>query len=211
MSYEQRRAVVEEIKGVVRVIPQETLDYVPNLRNLKPDYVVHGDDWKSGVQIETRQQAIEALKEWGGQLVEPPYTTGISSTKLNASLREIGTTPEIRMGRLRRLLAAKPLVRALEAHNGLTGLIVETTAIEHEGGTREFDALWISSLTDSTAKGRPDIEVVSLTSRLATIEDILEVTTKLRNLKVFKTTTYVGDQEMLDIDAAPEPPEDDKP
>ncbi len=178
LSYEQRRAVVEEIKGVVRVIPQETLDYVPNLRNLKPDYVVHGDDWKSGVQMETRRQVVEALNEWGGQLVEPPYTPGISSTKLNESLREIGTTPEIRMGRLRRLLAAKPLVRALEAHNGLTGLIVETTVVEHEGGTREFDALWISSLTDSTAKGRPDIEYVSLTSRLATIEDILEVTTK---------------------------------
>ncbi len=178
LSYQQRRAVVEQIKGVAAVIPQETLDYIPNLRKLKPDYVIHGDDWKTGVQMETRRQVIEALKEWGGQLVEPPYTPGISSTKLNLSLQEIGTTPEIRMKRLRRMLAAKPLVRALEAHNGLTGLIVENTVVDRSGVSQEFDAVWVSSLTDSTAKGRPDIEYVSLTSRLATIEDILEVTTK---------------------------------
>jgi phosphoenolpyruvate phosphomutase len=178
LSFEQRKAVVEQIKGVVAVVPQETLDYVPNLKKLKPDFVVHGDDWKTGVQMETRRRVLEALEEWGGTLVEPPYTPGISSTQLNASLREIGTTPEVRMKRLRRLLAVKPLTRALEAHNGLTGLIVETTSIESDGVKKEFDALWVSSLTDSTAKGRPDIEYVSLTSRLATIEDILEVTTK---------------------------------
>jgi phosphoenolpyruvate phosphomutase len=178
LSFEQRKAVVEQIKGVVAVVPQETLDYVPNLKKLKPDFVVHGDDWKTGVQMETRRRVLEALDEWGGTLVEPPYTPGISSTQLNASLREIGTTPEVRMKRLRRLLAVKPLTRALEAHNGLTGLIVETTSIESDGVKKEFDALWVSSLTDSTAKGRPDIEYVSLTSRLATIEDILEVTTK---------------------------------
>lgn len=178
LSYEQRKAVVEQIKGVSLVIPQATLDYVPNLRKLKPDYVVHGDDWKTGVQMETRRLVIETLAEWGGELVEPSYTPGISSTKLNKSLQEIGTTPEIRMKRLRRLLAAKPLVRALEAHNGLTGLIVENSRVERQGVVEEFDAVWVSSLTDSTAKGRPDIEYVSLTSRLATIEDILEVTSK---------------------------------
>lgn len=178
LSFEQRKAVIEQIKGVVAVVPQETLDYVPNLKKMKPDYVVHGDDWKTGVQTETRRRVLEALDEWGGTLVEPPYTPGISSTQLNAGLREIGTTPEVRMKRLRRLLEIKPLTRALEAHNGLTGLIVEHTSTEQEGIIKEFDALWISSLTDSTAKGRPDIEYVSLTSRLATIEDILEVTTK---------------------------------
>lgn len=178
LAYEQRKAVVEQIRGVARVIPQETLDYVPNLRKLKPDFVVHGDDWKTGVQMETRRRVIETLQEWGGKLVEPPYTPGISSTALNAGLREIGTTPQIRMRRFRRLLAAKPMVRALEAHNGLTGLIVENTSVERDGARQEFDAVWVSSLTDSTAKGRPDIEYVSLTSRLATIEDILEVTTK---------------------------------
>ena len=128
--------------------------------------------------METRRLVIDTLAAWGGELVEPSYTPGISSTKLNMGLREIGTTPEIRMKRLRRLLAAKPLVRALEAHNGLTGLIVENTRVKRANVVEEFDAVWVSSLTDSTAKGRPDIEYVSLTSRLATIEDILEVTSK---------------------------------
>jgi len=178
LNYEQRKAVVEQIKGVHEVIPQTTLDYVPNLLKVRPNYVVHGDDWRTGVQAETRRRVIETLDTWGGQLIEPSYTPGISSTKLNQSLREIGTTPAIRLRRLRRLLAAKPLVRVLEAHNGLTGLIVETARIERDGMQQEFDAIWLSSLTDSTAKGRPDIEFVDLTSRTATIQDILEVTTK---------------------------------
>ena len=178
LSYEQRKIVIENIKGVNVVVPQETLNYVPNLRKLKPDFVVHGDDWKSGVQRETRQRVIDALKEWGGKLIEVPYTKGISSTKLNAKLKEIGTTPEMRMKRLRRLLQAKPLVRVLEAHNGLTGLIVENLAQQVDGVRHEFDAMWLSSLTDSTAKGKPDIELVDVTSRMRTIQDILEVTTK---------------------------------
>lgn len=178
MSYEERKAVVEEIRGVVKVVPQHTLDYVPNLQAMRPDFVVHGDDWKTGVQAQTRQRVIDALAEWGGQLVEPPYTAGISSTRLNASLREIGTTPEIRRKRLRRLLDALPVVRVLEAHNGLTGLIVEHTQVEHDGRTDEFDAIWIGSLTDSTAKGLPDIELVDVSSRTSTIEQVLEVTTK---------------------------------
>jgi phosphoenolpyruvate phosphomutase len=178
MSYEQRLEVIKELSGVEQVVPQETLDYVPNLRRLRPDFVVHGSDWQTGVQRGTRERVIETLAEWGGQLVEPEYTPGISSTQLNAAVKEIGTTPEIRLRRFRRLLEAKPIVRVLEAHNGLTGLLGERVAFEHEGMTREFDATWVSSLTDSTAKGRPDIEYVDLTSRLSTIEEILEVTTK---------------------------------
>lgn len=178
MSYEQRKVVVENLKGVDRVIPQETLDYVPNLRLLKPDYVVHGDDWKEGVQRETRQRVIDALAEWGGKLVEPSYTDGISSTKLIKAIREVGTTPDIRRLRLRRLLQAKPIVRVLEAHSGLSGLIIENCRVEKEGQRLEFDAMWLSSLTDSTLKGKPDIECVDLTSRLHNVNDILEVTTK---------------------------------
>lgn len=178
LNYEQRKAVVENIKGVSRVVPQETLDYGPNLRKYKPDYVVHGDDWRTGVQQETRQRVIDALAEWGGELIEVPYTPGISSTRLNQALKEIGTTPEIRMLKLRRLLDAKPLVRILEAHNGLTGLIVENTQISTDGCIREFDGMWLSSLTDSTAKGKPDIETVDVTSRMATINEVAEVTTK---------------------------------
>ncbi len=178
MSYEQRLAVVGQLRGVAEIVPQETLDYVPNLQRLRPDFVVHGDDWRTGPQQRVRQRVIEALQEWGGELVEPSYTSGISSTQLNEAVREIGTTPEIRLKRFRRLLSAKPTVRVIEAHNGLTGLIAEHTSVMRDGVNEEFDAMWISSLTDSTAKGRPDIEYVDVTSRAATIEQILEVTTK---------------------------------
>jgi phosphoenolpyruvate phosphomutase len=178
MSFEQRRVVAENLKGVCRVVAQEELDYIPNLRKYKPDYVVHGDDWKEGPQKQTRARVLEVLTEWGGQLVEPSYTAGISSTELIVRQREIGTTPGLRLAHLRRLLNAKPFVRVLEAHNGLSGLIAEKTRhISENGETRVFDAIWLSSLTDSTAKGKPDIEFVDSTSRSNTVADILEVTT----------------------------------
>ena len=178
MTYDQRKAVVENIKGVTAVIPQETLDYVENLEKVKPDFVVHGDDWKTGVQAQTRQRVIEALDGWGGKLVEVAYTEGISSTKLNESVKEVGTTPSVRLSRLRRLIDNKPIVRILEAHSGLTGLIIESTSAEHEGRKIEFDGMWSSSLTDSTARGKPDIEAVDISSRLQTINELFEVTTK---------------------------------
>jgi len=178
MNFEQRKQIVENLKGVDRVIPQETLDYVPNLKMLKPDYVVHGDDWKEGVQRETRQRVIDTLAEWGGKLIEPSYTEGISSTQIKKALLEVGTTPDIRRERLRRLLNAKDIIRVMEAHSGLSGLIIENCRVPVANGEREFDAMWLSSLTDSTCKGKPDIECVDLTSRLHTVNDILEVTTK---------------------------------
>lgn len=178
MSFEQRKMVAESLKDVSRVVPQETLDYVPNLRRYRPDFVVHGDDWQVGVQREIRQAVIDTLEEWGGELIEPTYSPGISSTALNVSVRELGTTPELRMKQLKRLLMAKPLVRVMEAHSGLSGLIVEKTRTLVDGRPLEFDAIWLSSLTDSTNKGKPDIEFVDLTSRVSTVSDILEITTK---------------------------------
>ncbi len=178
MTYEQRRAVVENLKGVERVVAQETLDYVPNLRALKPAFVVHGDDWQTGVQRETRQRVIDALAEWGGQLVEVPYTQGISSTQINEAVKQIGTTPSVRLSRLRRLIDSKPIVRILESHSGLAGLIAENARVERDGRMVEFDGMWSSSLTDSTSRGKPDIEAVDISSRLQTINDIFEVTTK---------------------------------
>ena len=178
MTFEQRKVIIENIKGVKEVIPQTTLSYEPNLRLIKPDFVVHGDDWTEGIQQKIRQRVIEILAEWGGKLIEVPYTKGISSTQLYANLKEIGTTPEIRLKRLKRLIAAKPIVRILESHSGLTGLICENIAININGKNEEFDGMWSSSLTDSTSKGKPDIEAVDLTSRLHSINDILECTTK---------------------------------
>jgi len=178
MSFEQRREVIQNIKGVSRVVPQTTLDYVPNLEALKPAFVVHGDDWKEGVQRKTRERVIEALARWGGQLVEVPYTKGISSSALHAAMKEVGTTPEVRLKSLRRLLRVKPLVRLLDIHNALSGLIIEHTFVDGPHGRREFDGMWGSSLTDSTAKGKPDIEAVDVTSRITTLNEVLEVTTK---------------------------------
>lgn len=178
LTYEQRAEIVSNIKGVDRVVPQTTLDYVPNLRELKPDYVVHGDDWKEGVQQKTRQRIIDCMAEWGGQVIDIPYTQGISSTAMNQRLKEIGTTPEIRMKRLRRLIGAKKIVRILESHSGLTGLIIENTSVMVDGKKEEFDGMWASSLTDSTSKGKPDIEAVDITTRLHDLNDALEVTTK---------------------------------
>ncbi|MBC7827326.1 MAG: phosphoenolpyruvate mutase [Chitinophagaceae bacterium] len=178
LHFEHRKVIVESIGGVSEVIPQDTLDYTHNLQKLKPHYVVHGDDWKSGVQGNTRLKVIETLKEWGGELVEVKYTEGISSTSIQKALRDVGTTPQNRLKRLRRILAAKPCIRVLEAHSGLSGLIVENLVCRMDGQVHEFDAMWISSLTDSVTKGKPDIEAVDTTSRLQTLNEILEVTTK---------------------------------
>lgn len=178
LSYDERKRILENLKGVKEVIPQHELDYEENLRALKPDFVVHGDDWKTGPQRHVREKVIRLLKEWGGELVEPEYTKGISSTGLRNALKEIGTTPDVRRRMLRRLIESKGMVRVLEAHNGISALIVEETRVEAEGEIREFDAMWVSSLTDSTAKGKPDTEYVDRTSRFQTINDILDVTTK---------------------------------
>src|SRR3989338_4037 len=178
IPYEQRKIIVENIKGVDEVVSQETLDYVPNLRKIKPDYVVHGDDWKTGVQRETRQRVIDTLKEWGGQLIELEYTKGVSSTQLVNVLKESGITPNKRLKSLRRLINAKPILCFMETHNGLTGLIVEKTNVQKGLEKKEFDGLWLSSLTVSTSKGKPDTEVVDFSSRFQTIDEILEVTTK---------------------------------
>jgi len=178
LDYEQRKMIVENLKGVEKVIPQDTLDYVPNLMNIKPDFVVHGDDWKEGIQQETRQCVIDTIKEWNGKVIDVPYTQGISSSKLNEKVKSIGTTPEIRMKRLRRLIQAKPIVRILESHSGLTGLIAENAKVSVNGLNQEFDGMWSSSLTDSTSKGKPDIEAVDITTRMHGLNDTLECTTK---------------------------------
>lgn len=178
MTYEQRYQVVKTIKYVDKIIPQKTLDYRPNLKLIKPDFVVHGDDWQTGIQRETRMQVIKSLKIWGGKLIEVPYTVGISSTKLIEAVKEIGVTPEVRRNKLRRLIESKKIVRVLEAHSGLSGLVVEKTSLIKNNIREEFDAMWSSSLTDSSVRGKPDTESVDHSLRLASINEIFEVTTK---------------------------------
>ena len=178
VSYEDRKTMLENITGVWQVVEQKTLSYKENLEKLKPAFVVHGDDWCYGFQKPVRDEVIEILAGYGGQLVEYPYTRDEKYQELEARTRSDLAMPDIRRGRLRRVLAAKGLVTAMEAHDGLTGLVVENTVVYQNGGARQYDAMWISSLCDSTAKGKPDIELVDMTSRFRTIEDITEVTTK---------------------------------
>jgi phosphoenolpyruvate phosphomutase len=173
-SFEERKFIVENLKNVYKVIPQKKLDYVPNLKKLKPDYVVHGDDWKTGIQKPIRQKVIKTIKEWGGKLVKLNYTEGISSTELINSRKALGITPNDRMKSLRRIISAKPIYRFLESHNGITGLIVENTSYHVKGVNKEFDGIWISSLTDSTARGKPDTELVDFSSRFVIVEEILK-------------------------------------
>ena len=178
LSFNQRKQIIQSIKYVDEVIAQKTLDYTDNLYSIKPDYVVHGDDWKKGPQKKTRENVIKVISEWGGKVIDIPYTKGISSTMLNNKIDSIGTTPEIRLKRLRRLLEVKPILKLIESHSGLTGLIAQNTKIDKKGINFEFDGMWSSSLTDSTLKGKPDIETVDLTKRLQGLNDILECTNK---------------------------------
>ena len=178
MEYKDRLKIISSLKGVSNVIKQDTHDYTNNLRKIKPDIVVHGDDWKQGIQLNVRNKVIKELKKWGGKLVEFPYTKGISSSKLISLYKEIGTTPDTRRKQLKRILSSKKLSRFLDIHNGLSGLIVENTKVEIKGKIEEFDGMWGSSLTNSTAKGKPDIEAVDFTERLQLLNEVLEVTTK---------------------------------
>ncbi len=174
----ERRVMFENIAGVSRVVEQKTLSYKDILEELRPDYVVHGDNWVSGFQRPIRDEVISVLSQWGGELVEFPYSSDDKYKEIDKRQRAELAMPEMRRGRLRRLLEMKGFVTAMEAHDGLTGLVVENTVVHENGGARQFDAMWLSSLCDSTAKGKPDIELVDMTSRFRTIDDIMEVTTK---------------------------------
>jgi phosphoenolpyruvate phosphomutase len=178
LTYEHRKKIIENIVGVTRVVPQKEWDYAPNLRRYRPDFMVHGDDWLEGPLAPYRQKALAALAEYGGKLIEIPYTQGVSSQSLVSQMQGLGTTPDIRRRTLKRLLAAKPLSRFIEAHNPLSALIAEHATVNVNGKVRQFDGFWSSSLTDSTARGKPDIEALDISSRLANVNDIFEVTTK---------------------------------
>ena len=178
LNYERRKIIVQNIRYVKKVIPQNTLSYIPNLNLIKPDYVVHGDDWKKGVQKQTRLDVIKTLKKWSGKLIEPTYTKNISSTLIKKKILEIGVSPQNRVSRLKRLISLKRLVRILESHNSLTGLIIENLKIEKKNKIIEFDGMWSSSLTDSATKGLPDNSSLSFSARISSLNDMMDVTTK---------------------------------
>ncbi len=178
LKYQQRADVVKNLTMVSDVIPQASASYKKNLTTIKPDYVVHGDDWLDSKQSKYRQEVIDLLSEWGGELIEIEYSSDISDKNLKNQLMKLGVITVHRLGRLRQLIQDKPIVRILEAHNALSALIAENTVVERNGEDVSFDGVWSSSLTDSTAKGKPDIEVIDITSRINAVNDIFEVTTK---------------------------------
>lgn len=178
LTSEERLKIVSGLKGVSHVIEQDDIGYAKPLRTLHPDYVVHGDDWREGFQKPVREECLALLAEYGGQLVEFPYSHNAEYDRLEAAARSQLSIPDLRRGRLKWLIEKKGLVTCMEAHNGLTGLIAEKAAVLENGEIRQFDGMWVSSLCDSTTKGKPDIELVDFSSRMNTINEIMEVTTK---------------------------------
>ncbi len=178
LSYKQREIVLKNIKFVKRVIPQKTLDYRPNLKLIKPKFVVHGDDWKTGIQKKTRQDVVNTLKKWGGKLIEPKYTKDISSSSIKENILKVGTSPDTRKLKLKRVMEAKDIVRILESHSALTGLIIENLKTIKNQEYNEFDGMWSSSLTDSALRGKPDNQSVDYSTRISGLNEIFEVTTK---------------------------------
>ena len=178
VSIEERVEKYQKIDGVDEVIIQENSMYDDVIEKIRPDYIIHGNNWQSGVASAIRSHVVKKLSEYGGQVIDVPYTYNPKVKKIDQQLKEKLAMPEYRRKRLRQLIEMCPIVKTMEAHSGLTGLIVEKTVVEHEGKLDQFDAMWVSSLCDSTAKGKPDIELVDMTSRFRTIDDIMEVTTK---------------------------------
>lgn len=178
LDYNQRKIVLENIKYVDEIIPQKTLDYVENLKKFRPSFVVHGDDWKAGIQKKTRARVINTLKRWGGKLIEPKYTKNISSTLIKSKIIHSGISPQNKISQLKRLIKVKNIVRILETHNSLNGLIIENLNIKKNSRLIEFDGMWSSSLTDSLTKGKPDNQSVDYSSRILGLNDIMDVTLK---------------------------------
>ncbi|WP_195282607.1 phosphoenolpyruvate mutase [Harryflintia acetispora] len=178
IPFEDRKCLFESITDVDRVIEQKTLSYKGVIESLKPDIIVHGDDWRQGFQKPLRDEVVDLLSHYGGKLVEFPYSSDEKYKDIEKRLQSQLAIPDQRRGRLRKLLSIKPIVRIIEAHSGLTGLLAEKTVVYDEGKASQFDGMWLSSLCDSTAKGKPDIEVVDFSARVQTVNEIMEVTTK---------------------------------
>lgn len=178
IPFEKRMEMIKNLEGVSRVIKQETVMYDDVIPSLRPDYVIHGDNWLSGPLKSIRDNVLKLVSSYGGKIIDVPYTYNENVKLTDARIKEKLSMPEFRRKRLRQLLKMRPVVKALEVHSGLTGLIAEKTVVERDGTLDQFDAMWISSLCDSTAKGKPDIELVDMTSRFRTIDDVTEVTTK---------------------------------
>ena len=178
LKYKSRELLVKNLKYVSKVVPQKSEDYTFNLNKIRPDFLVHGDDWKYDNRKKIRNKVIKTLKKWSGKLIEPKYTKNISSSKIKSKIFEIATLPQNRVSRLKRLMSSKKIVRILESHNSLTGLIIENLKIQKNNNFIEFDGMWSSSLTDSATKGKPDNSSLDFSARISSLNDMMDVTTK---------------------------------
>lgn len=178
VSFEERMDMVRRLPEVSNVVVQDEIMYDQVISHLRPDYVVHGDNWIHSPVSAIREHVIALLQKYGGELIEIPYTYDSSVKKIDNQIIEKLAMPEFRRGRLKRQIAMGGIIKAIEAHSGLTGLIAEKTVVASQGELSQFDAMWISSLCDSTARGKPDIELVDNSDRLQTIDEIMDVTTK---------------------------------
>ena len=178
INYSQRLEIMKNLKGIDKIVKQDTWDYSKNLNKLKPDYLIHGDDWRIGIQKKTRSQVIKLLKKWKGKLIEIPYTKEPNIKKNQKNVQNILFNPENRVTRLKRLIDSKKIVRFIECHNPLTGLMIENLKINHKNEFKEFDGIWSSSLTDSASNGKPDNQSVELSTRINNLNNVIEVTSK---------------------------------
>ena len=178
IDYDQRLEIMKNIKGVHKIVKQETWDYSKNLNIIKPNYLIHGDDWKSGIQKKTRDKVIKLLKKWNGKLIEIPYTQKPNIIERKQNIKNLFLNAESRVGRLKRLINSKDIVRFIEGHNPITGLIIENLKINYKNKFKEFDGIWSSSLTDSASNGKPDNQSFELSSRINNLNTVAEVTTK---------------------------------
>lgn len=178
ITMDERARIVQETGLADSVVIQNEIMYDKVFADLRPDYVIHGDNWREGPERAIRQNVLDNMRKYGGELIEIAYTHNANVKKIDDNIREKLAMPEYRRRRLRQLIRLCPVVKTIEVHSGLTGLIAEKTIVEHNGELDQFDAMWLSSLCDSTAKGKPDIELVDMSSRMRTIDDVMEVTTK---------------------------------
>ena len=185
VSFEERIKMLEVIPDISRVVVQNNIMYDEIIEELQPDYVIHGDNWNDGAESAIRNNVVAALKKLsdklGGaekKLIEVPYTYNAEIKKIDERIIEKLAMPEFRRGRLKKLLQILPTIKVIEVHSGITGLIAEKTVVAADDGLDQFDAMWISSLCDSTVRGKPDIELVDISSRIRTIDEVMDVTTK---------------------------------
>ena len=178
INYQQRLEIIQSVKGINKIVKQDTWDFTKNLKKLKPDFLIHGDDWKEGIQKSMRKKVIKTLKIWNGKLIEVPYSKKTSTSKIHEKIKSLYFNTESRVSRLKRLIESKKIVRIFEAHNSLTGLIIENLKLVKNKKFLEFDGMWSSSLTDSAIRGKPDNQSVDYSTRMIGLNEILDVTNK---------------------------------